>query len=112
MGVLNELIGAVSIWQPANTSRQYGAYRLFRYLQVKFIKFFAWENRWIQRVLDAREVEMQWMIKGTSKHQPSAARSQLCDTCSAHQFDLLVRTLDLRPDPRLRIRVLRVRRFR
>ncbi|KAL1948407.1 hypothetical protein VTO73DRAFT_12482 [Trametes versicolor] len=40
MGVLNELIGA-----------------------VKFIKFFAWEDRWIQRVLDAREVEIQWMIK-------------------------------------------------
>ena len=41
MGVLNELISA-----------------------VKFIKFFAWEDRWIQRVLDAREVEMQWMVKG------------------------------------------------
>ncbi|KAJ3486309.1 hypothetical protein NLI96_g4318 [Meripilus lineatus] len=40
MGVLNELIGA-----------------------VKFIKFFAWEERWIKRALDAREVEMQWMIK-------------------------------------------------
>ncbi|TFY53857.1 hypothetical protein EVG20_g9943 [Dentipellis fragilis] len=40
MGVLNELIGA-----------------------VKFIKFFAWEDRWIQRALDAREVEMKWMIK-------------------------------------------------
>ena len=40
MGVLNELISA-----------------------VKFIKFFAWEDRWIQRVLDAREVEIQWMIK-------------------------------------------------
>ena len=31
---------------------------------IKFIKFFAWEERWIGRVLDAREVEMQWMIKG------------------------------------------------
>jgi len=31
--------------------------------QVKFIKFFAWEERWIQRALDAREVEMGWMIK-------------------------------------------------
>ena len=41
MGVLNELIGA-----------------------VKFIKFFAWEDKWIQRTLNAREVEMQWMIKG------------------------------------------------
>ncbi|KAI0752843.1 multidrug resistance-associated ABC transporter [Daedaleopsis nitida] len=40
MGVLNEMISA-----------------------VKFIKFFAWEERWTQRVLDAREVEMQWMIK-------------------------------------------------
>ncbi|KAI9056461.1 multidrug resistance-associated ABC transporter [Trametes sanguinea] len=40
MGVLNELISA-----------------------VKFIKFFAWEDRWIERVLKAREVEMQWMIK-------------------------------------------------
>ncbi|KAI0308316.1 hypothetical protein B0F90DRAFT_1681863 [Multifurca ochricompacta] len=40
MGVLNELIGA-----------------------VKFIKFFAWENRWIDRVSDARSKEMKWMIK-------------------------------------------------
>ncbi|KAJ7091060.1 multidrug resistance-associated ABC transporter [Mycena epipterygia] len=40
MSVVNELIGA-----------------------VKFIKFFAWEERWIQRALDAREVEMKWMIK-------------------------------------------------
>ncbi|KAI0092260.1 multidrug resistance-associated ABC transporter [Irpex rosettiformis] len=40
MGVLNELITA-----------------------VKFIKFFAWEDRWIQRALDAREVELQWLIK-------------------------------------------------
>ncbi|GBE87310.1 ATP-dependent bile acid permease [Sparassis crispa] len=40
MSVLNELIGA-----------------------VKFIKFFAWEERWTERVMDAREVEMQWMVK-------------------------------------------------
>ncbi|KAH6888231.1 multidrug resistance-associated ABC transporter [Coprinopsis sp. MPI-PUGE-AT-0042] len=40
MGVLNELIGA-----------------------VKFIKFFAWEDRWIERALDAREKEMKWMVK-------------------------------------------------
>ncbi|KZP25984.1 hypothetical protein FIBSPDRAFT_918282 [Athelia psychrophila] len=30
---------------------------------VKFIKFFAWEEQWIGRALDAREVEMKWMIK-------------------------------------------------
>ncbi|KAJ7624560.1 hypothetical protein FB45DRAFT_84390 [Roridomyces roridus] len=40
MGVVSELIGA-----------------------VKFIKFFAWEERWIKRVLEAREVEMGWMVK-------------------------------------------------
>ncbi|KAJ7069893.1 hypothetical protein C8F01DRAFT_1114453 [Mycena amicta] len=40
MSVINELIGS-----------------------VKFIKFFAWEERWIHRALDAREVEMKWMIK-------------------------------------------------
>jgi hypothetical protein len=42
MGVLNELIGA-----------------------VKFIKFFAWEDRWIDRAMDARKVELKWMVKGT-----------------------------------------------
>ncbi|KAH0826125.1 hypothetical protein J3R83DRAFT_5915 [Lanmaoa asiatica] len=40
MAVLNELIGA-----------------------VKFIKFFAWEERWIDRTMDARGVEMKWMVK-------------------------------------------------
>ncbi|KAK1225752.1 hypothetical protein PQX77_011295 [Marasmius sp. AFHP31] len=40
MGVLNELIGA-----------------------VKFIKFFAWEERWIERVMGARGKEMKWMVK-------------------------------------------------
>ncbi|KAG2344835.1 hypothetical protein BDR05DRAFT_1016249 [Suillus weaverae] len=40
MAVLNELISA-----------------------VKFIKFFAWEDRWIQRAMDARGVEMNWMVK-------------------------------------------------
>lgn len=39
--------------------------QLMDFSKVKFIKFFAWEERWIQRALDAREVEMQWMIKGS-----------------------------------------------
>ena len=33
------------------------------YLKIKFIKFFAWENRWIDRVSDARATEIKWMIK-------------------------------------------------
>ncbi|KAH7909133.1 ABC transporter type 1, transmembrane domain-containing protein, partial [Hygrophoropsis aurantiaca] len=40
MAVLNELISA-----------------------VKFIKFFAWEERWIQRTMEARGVEMDWVVK-------------------------------------------------
>ncbi|KAH8109668.1 hypothetical protein DFH11DRAFT_1843160 [Phellopilus nigrolimitatus] len=40
MGVLNELIGA-----------------------VKFIKFFAWEDRWIARALEARAKELKWLVK-------------------------------------------------
>ena len=31
--------------------------------QIKFIKFFAWEDKWISRAMDAREIEMKWMIK-------------------------------------------------
>ncbi|KAF9235883.1 hypothetical protein BU15DRAFT_77487 [Melanogaster broomeanus] len=30
---------------------------------VKFIKFFAWEERWIRRVMDARNVELKWITK-------------------------------------------------
>ena len=40
MGVLNELLGA-----------------------VKFIKFFAWEDRWIQRAMKSRKKELSWMVK-------------------------------------------------
>ncbi|EGO28860.1 hypothetical protein SERLADRAFT_434751 [Serpula lacrymans var. lacrymans S7.9] len=30
---------------------------------LKFIKFFAWEDRWINRTFDARKLELSWMIK-------------------------------------------------
>jgi len=30
---------------------------------IKYIKFFAWEDRWIERVEDSRNREMQWMKK-------------------------------------------------
>jgi hypothetical protein len=32
-------------------------------LKIKFIKFFSWEDRWIDRVSDARATEIKWMIK-------------------------------------------------
>ncbi|TDL15864.1 hypothetical protein BD410DRAFT_816853 [Rickenella mellea] len=41
MAVTNELIGA-----------------------IKFIKFFAWEDRWIQRALDARKYELSCRVRG------------------------------------------------
>ncbi|KAG6908490.1 hypothetical protein DXG01_004424 [Tephrocybe rancida] len=41
MGVLSEMIGA-----------------------VRFIKFFAWEGRWVERVMEMRGEEMRWMVKG------------------------------------------------
>ncbi|KAF7314389.1 ABC bile acid [Mycena kentingensis (nom. inval.)] len=30
---------------------------------LKFVKYFAWEDRWVKRALDAREKEMKWMIR-------------------------------------------------
>lgn len=30
---------------------------------IKFIKFSAWESRWIQRVLEARHAELKWLSK-------------------------------------------------
>ncbi|KAI0030296.1 hypothetical protein K488DRAFT_87904 [Vararia minispora EC-137] len=31
---------------------------------IKFVKFFAWEDHWTGRVLEAREQEMRWLVKG------------------------------------------------
>lgn len=31
--------------------------------EVKFIKFFAWEDRWIARALKARAKELDWLIR-------------------------------------------------
>ena len=58
MGVLTELLGGVCIPHDACCRGS-----LTCPAQVKFIKFFAWEERWIKRVLDARDVEIKWMIK-------------------------------------------------
>lgn len=33
---------------------------------VKFIKFFAWEDKWIARAMEKRGDEIKWMIKGES----------------------------------------------
>ena len=35
-------------------------------IQVKLVKFYGWENRWIDRVLDSRKFELGWLVKGVS----------------------------------------------
>ncbi|TFK47824.1 P-loop containing nucleoside triphosphate hydrolase protein [Heliocybe sulcata] len=40
LSILNELLGA-----------------------IKLIKFFAWEHKWIERIMEARQKEIQWLIK-------------------------------------------------
>lgn len=42
MGVVNEVLGT-----------------------IKFITFFAWEERGIQQGMEARKREVGWMVKGT-----------------------------------------------
>lgn len=59
MGVLNELIGAVS--DPVSTRVCLELSHWDR--QVKFIKFFAWEEQWIGRASEARAGELSWMTK-------------------------------------------------
>ncbi|KAF8502966.1 ABC transporter type 1, transmembrane domain-containing protein [Gautieria morchelliformis] len=31
---------------------------------VKLVKFYGWENRWMDRVLNARKIELDWLVKG------------------------------------------------
>ena len=59
MGVLNELIGAVGYYLFHDYLANSGRY----VTKIKFIKFFAWESRWIDRVSDARGTEIKWMVK-------------------------------------------------
>jgi len=56
MGVLTEPIGAVCIFL-FNIAISY-------HDRINSIKFFAWEERWINRTMDSREAEMKWIIKG------------------------------------------------
>ncbi len=61
---------------------------------MKFIKFFAWEERWIKRALEAREVEMQWMIKG-SVFSRLALYTFLILACSSDKFGHVLTHLDM-----------------
>jgi hypothetical protein len=59
MGVVDELIGSVCCRSSiCVVHADVGP-------KIKFIKFFAWEDRWIDRAMAAREEEMKWMVKRT-----------------------------------------------
>ena len=64
MGVLDELIRAVCFFFRFNIAILFRIRYLCVIIQVKFIKFFAWEDRWIARVMDSRGAEIEWMVKG------------------------------------------------
>ena len=69
--------------------------------QVKFIKFFAWEERWIGRALDAREVEMKWMVKGILVQLRWYIPILTTFVYSSRQLGAFLSPLDLRADLRL-----------
>ena len=48
-------------------------------VQVKFIKFFAWEEPLMGRLLHAREAEMKWMIKGAASSMECAYHTIVTD---------------------------------
>ena len=58
MQLVNELISAVRI-----LNEIYIRSLTLTFTKVKFVKFFAWEGRWIERVMDARKNELNWIIK-------------------------------------------------
>lgn len=66
MNIVNELLNAVR----KMLSSTFASCRVFQLIglsiQVKLVKFYAWENRWIDRVLDARKFELKWLVKGMS----------------------------------------------
>jgi ABC-type multidrug transport system fused ATPase/permease subunit len=62
MGVVNELIGAIKfIVSPVSTAA-------CDQKLTERQKFFAWEDRWIDRALDARAAELRWMLKARTNN--------------------------------------------
>ena len=36
---------------------------LLTFLQIKVVKFYGWEDRWTDRILESREAELKWLWK-------------------------------------------------
>ncbi|KAF7982635.1 hypothetical protein HWV62_27065 [Athelia sp. TMB] len=58
MQLVNELIGAVRVFKASSIYAM-----ALTFAKIKFVKFFAWEGRWIERVMGARKNELSWLIK-------------------------------------------------
>ena len=63
MGVLNELISAVRSIFLSSVGETVGMMDAVAYVGQVY-QVFAWEDRWVDCVMDAREVELKWMVKG------------------------------------------------
>ena len=59
MSVMNEMLADVR-----HSPLSFHLLCSHRPAQIKFIKFFAWEEHWIRRTLAAREAEISSMIRG------------------------------------------------
>lgn len=57
MGEMSELLGAVSRIPGTTELATEGA-------QIKFVKYFSWEEMWMGRTMEARNEEMAWRQKG------------------------------------------------
>lgn len=63
---------------------------------MKFIKFFAWEDRWVERALVARQKELDWMVKGTIyMHSTKTIANIVRSSCKFRGF---LRPVDACPD--------------
>jgi len=85
MGVLNELLSA-----------------------MKFIKFFAWEDKWIARVMEARGKEIDWIVKCESDGNLETNSPIYRRDFSAYQLGTILYTVDDCAYPGLHYIILRV----
>lgn len=64
MEVVNELITTVSFFssQPC-----FFINIEIIFLKIKLVKFYGWENQWIDRVMEARNNELKWLVRCASE---------------------------------------------
>lgn len=57
--------------------------------EIRFIKYLAYEDQWIKRVLDARATELKVILQSTSHYLPTrGCRHRAADDYSNPQVDI------------------------